>query len=200
MISKCCNRCGRRFDSYKSDRRIYCGMKCAAISRRTPRVTVEWSRLRQIWRGMQRRCYSVRCVEFPYYGGRGITVCRKWLDSFESFFYWSIANGYKDELEIDRRNTNAGYTPTNCRWATRVQQMRNTRKRSNAKTSKYKGVSWCANVGKWRAQINGTPRSSKHIGLFTSERSAALAYDLVAIKEFGEFASINFPRKESALS
>lgn len=68
--------------------------------------------------------------------------------------------------------------------------MRNTRKRRNAKTSPYKGVSWCSNVGKWRVQI--ARPGSIHVGLFDSEREAALAYDAEARKVFGEFAYTNF--------
>ena len=175
-----------------------CSRECAAVANRGPRVSEEWTKLRQAWRGILARCYDSRFSYYAYYGERGISVCREWRTSFQSFYDWSIASGYVLGLEIDRRDVNGDYEPSNCRWATRCEQMRNTRKRRNAKTSKYRGVSWCANVGKWRAQICGTSRNSNHIGLYVTEVDAAIAYDEVAAVEFGEFASLNFPRKECA--
>lgn len=138
------------------------------------------------------RCHNATCPAWKYYGGRGVAVCGEWRDSFEAFYAWAIGSGYAYPLEIDRINHAGRYEPSNCRWATRQQQMQNTGKRRDAKTSGYRGVSWCANAGKWRAQIHGTKRSSTHIGLFLTEVEAARAYDAIAKQEFGEFASLNF--------
>lgn len=83
------------------------------------------TRLYNIWSGMKRRCLTPTDVAYPRYGGRGITVCEEWITSFEAFRDWSIANGYADHLTIDREKNNLGYSPGNCRWATKAQQNRN---------------------------------------------------------------------------
>lgn len=148
------------------------------------------TRLHSIWSHMKTRCTCSTSAVYGYYGGRGIKVCPEWMDSFESFRDWALSNGYNETLEIDRIDTNGNYDPSNCRWATRVQQMRNTRKRRNV-SSKFKGVSWCKNVGKWRTQLhaNGKPI---HVGLFRDETEAAKAYDAAAKERYGDFVHTNF--------
>jgi len=80
------------------------------------------------WTNMKARCYSVNAPYYKNYGGRGITVCDEWKDDFQSFFDWSIANGWQKGLTIDRKNNNGNYTPDNCRWTTREKQAQNTRR------------------------------------------------------------------------
>lgn len=150
------------------------------------------TRLYQIWTDMKNRCTCKANVGYEYYGGRGIKICKSWKGSYVVFREWALVAGYQKNLELDRRNPNRGYYPSNCRWATRTQQMRNTRKRRDAKTSKYKGVSKEKHTKKWKAQI-GIDGRVVYIGLFTNEIDAAKAYDSRARQEFGEFARLNFP-------
>jgi hypothetical protein len=78
------------------------------------------------WRGLIRRCFNVSCEEYQFYGRRGITVCERWLHSFENFL---SDMGVKPKgTSIDRINNDGNYEPWNCRWATQKQQARNTRK------------------------------------------------------------------------
>jgi len=77
---------------------------------------------------MQVRCYNPSYHAFARYGGRGITVCDEWLHSFDSFFAWAVASGFKTELELDRRDNNAGYSPENCRWVDRSTNCKNREK------------------------------------------------------------------------
>lgn len=79
-----------------------------------------------IYRGFRARCNNPNAHEYERYGGRGIRVCDEWQDSYEAFREWALRNGYSDHLTLDRHpNIDGDYEPTNCRWATDVEQGRN---------------------------------------------------------------------------
>jgi hypothetical protein len=80
-------------------------------------------RLYGIWAGIFSRCTNPNVKAFPRYGGRGISVCDDW-HSFPAFRDWAEANGYRDDLAIDRINNDGNYEPSNCRWATYKEQGR----------------------------------------------------------------------------
>jgi hypothetical protein len=82
----------------------------------------------QIWCGMIRRCTDPSAKTWKYYGGRGIRVCERWLTSFENFLV-DMGPRPSQDHQIDRHpNNNGNYEPWNCRWATRLQNMKNTRR------------------------------------------------------------------------
>lgn len=191
MLVKC-QKCGAPFKTYpstiKAGRGKFCGRSC--MKGCSARHGESKTALYVAWCDMKRRCTPKSRVAM-YYANRGITVCDAWSESYEAFRDWALANGYKQGLELDRRDNDKGYSPDNCRWATRGQQMANIGKRRDAKTSKYKGVSWHAGSSKWRAQI-GHMGKTLHIGQFDSEAEAARAYDRKSRELFGEFANPNF--------
>ncbi len=80
------------------------------------------------WRHMKSRCYNPNVERYPNYGGKGIKVCDRWLNSFENFFE-DMGPKPSPLHSLDRfPDTNGDYEPSNCRWGTREQQSRNTTK------------------------------------------------------------------------
>lgn len=87
------------------------------------------TRLYRIYHDMKQRCTNSNSKCFKDYGGRGIKICDEWIGEkgFINFYEWAVANGYKDDLSIDRINVNGNYEPSNCRWADSYTQMKNRR-------------------------------------------------------------------------
>lgn len=81
------------------------------------------TRLFCIWQNMHKRCEYQGHKQYKNYGGKGIKVCEEWKD-FVSFFEWSMANGYRDDLTIDRINPSGNYEPSNCQWLTRSENIK----------------------------------------------------------------------------
>ena len=77
-------------------------------------------RLSKIFKDMTTRCYSKNAREYRWYGGKGIKICDEWINNPKTFEDWALNNGYKDNLTIDRINSDKDYSPDNCRWITLI--------------------------------------------------------------------------------
>jgi hypothetical protein len=103
------------------------------------------------WQALKDRCYSKGTKYYKYYGGRGITVCDRWVDSFENFLA-DMGTRPSSKHSIDRIDVNGNYEPSNCRWATHCTQAINKRKTSR-NTSGTIGVSFDRTCNKWAADM-----------------------------------------------
>lgn len=103
------------------------------------------TQLYNVWYAIKQRCYYQKNASYKNYGARGIKMCDKWKDDFQAFYDWSISNGYKKGLQIDRINVNGNYEPNNCRWVSNYTNANNKRNNINftynGKTMTLK--EWC---------------------------------------------------------
>lgn len=115
-------------------------------------------RLKTIWKGIIQRCCNPLCRKYKDYGARGIEVCDEWKFSYESFNSWSYANGYSDEMTIDRIVNTLGYMPGNCRWVTMHDQNRN---KTNNVMLEYNGTTMC--MSDWARHFGVSPQAIWHL-------------------------------------
>lgn len=111
------------------------------------------SRLHRIWNGMKQRCSNPKAISYKYYGAKGVSVCEEW-QIFTNFCDWALANGYSENLTIDRVDENAHYEPSNCRWATNKEQQNHT---SYNRLITLRGETH--NITQW-ADIIGIPKTT----------------------------------------
>lgn len=88
------------------------------------------TRLYKVWMDMRCRCNYKQGQDFKRYGGRGIKVCDEWLNNFQAFYDWALANGYKEDAlkgkcTLDRIDVNGDYCPKNCRFVSSKTQANN---------------------------------------------------------------------------
>lgn len=98
--------------------------------------TYNHGRIRYVYYDMIRRCYKLSDNHYKDYGGRGIKVCDEWKEDCCNFYKWARDNGYKEGLQLDRKNNNKGYYPDNCHW---VSPSDNAYNKRNTRMITYKG-------------------------------------------------------------
>lgn len=104
---------------------------CGCLNREKPSNNIKHNMSSTIiykkYISMKKRCFDKKQQNYKYYGGKGITICNEWLgkDGFVHFYNWAMANGYSDDLTIERRNINENYCPENCCWIPQALQAHN---------------------------------------------------------------------------
>ena len=99
------------------------------------------------WRQMKRRCYDKKEIGYANYGGRGIRVCGRWLESFAHFL--SDMGERPEKMDLDRIDNDGDYGPDNCRWSTRSENLRNRRQPSECRNGHAYNL---ANTYHWNGQ------------------------------------------------
>jgi hypothetical protein len=88
------------------------------------------TRIYNIWRFMKRRCDKPNDKDYKYYGGKGISYCKEW-ETFAGFYEWVKVSGYKEDLTLERIDSDKDYSPDNCIWANMKQQNNNVSRNIN---------------------------------------------------------------------
>lgn len=174
-----------RWDAVENGDTKSCGC-LQAESVREARTTHGLSSTKEyrIWTGMKQRCGNPKEPSYSSYGGRGLTVCERWENSFENFF--EDMGECPVGMSLDRIDNDKGYFPENCRWTDASTQLHNQRKRTGeGVTSIYRGVYFRKEKNSWgsRFQINNILTLNKTVH---SEREAADLYDEEFYKYYGE--------------
>ncbi len=161
-----------RIDHLKTGRTVSCGCEHSRRSRARASVMhqsnithgASSSRAYRIWHAIKARCLNPNTTHYRSYGGRGITICKRWM-SFSNFL--ADMGQPPDGHEIERINNNLGYKPSNCRWATRREQQ-NNRRSNRLLTHDGKTMT----VAEWSRFLNfshKTIRSRLDYGMSTAE-------------------------------
>lgn len=102
-----------------------CGYNELRIQQRRKYHSKDEDRLRHVLNRMKYRCNNPNDKEYHRYGGRGIRVCEEWMGDTKVFIDWALQHGYKKGLTLERNNNNGNYTPENCSFKGRTEQMNN---------------------------------------------------------------------------
>jgi hypothetical protein len=112
------------------------------------------TKIYKTWHNVRSRCKNPNATKYHIYGGKGIKVCKEWDESFERFYRWSVENGYKEGLTIDRIDGDGDYSPENCRWVDYQTQNNNT---SQNNMITFDGITLTAY--QWARKIGMNPKT-----------------------------------------
>ena len=98
---------------------------CGCIRQTNGGLTLKENKTYKVWQHMIDRCYNPKAASYVSHGGRGITVCKRWLDSFSNFF--EDMGRSENKKQLDRIDNNGNYESSNCRWVTSKENCNNKR-------------------------------------------------------------------------
>lgn len=112
--------CGNKVVIRSNSLRMGATKSCGCLNREKPSNNIKHhmsgTKLYYVWKEIKSRCLRENDDKYKYYGGRGIKVCKEWLDDFMNFYNWAMSNGYREGLTIERKNVDGDYCPVNCEW------------------------------------------------------------------------------------
>jgi hypothetical protein len=158
---------------------------CGCLVRNSPNGTTHnksKTREYEIWCGMKKRCMNTKSKAYKDYGGRGITICERWINSFEDFLA-DMGPSPTNEHSLDRIENDGNYEPSNCRWATRLVQTNNSRKNV---IITHEGTS--LTLAQWAAEL-GIAYKTLHRRLRISNFSTKRAFATLNLKTMKELIS-----------
>lgn len=137
----CGKTCFKGVNNVRSGNSVGCGCVRRFVAGMAQRTHGQGhSKAWHIWAQMKQRCTNPGNRCYKWYGARGITICKRWLNSFENF--WKDMGDPPAGLSLDRIDNDGPYSPDNCRWATAKQQYANSRQRSTAERSATMKAAW----------------------------------------------------------
>lgn len=149
------------------------------------------TRLFRIYQGIMTRCTNPNDHNYLKYGARGIKICEEWRKDKVAFFKWAEANGYSDNLSIDRIDNNGDYSPENCRWTDAKTQANNRR---SSKYAECRGERHT--LAEW-AEISGIPRNRISQRLKVGwEVEKAIFHPIMTMSEAGKIGDARRWKKE----
>ena len=169
-------------------RKISPTKSCGCIGKRYDSVNTSHglskSRINRIYHNMRARCTNKNHKYYYNYGGRGINICKEW-NNFENFAEWAFANGYSDNLTIERIDVDLGYSPDNCVWIPVSEQKFNRRIPSNNKSG-YPGISFDKKYKKYVAKLVHEKKWI-HIGTYNTFLEALSARRNLELETYGQY-------------
>lgn len=176
-----CLHCGKEFETQarhfkklKSCQKCAMGIRPKDCYRRTHGLKKHplYSR----WECMKKRCNNKNCRSYKTYGGFGIKVCEEWSKNFKSFYDWAMANGFKEELQLDRVDNDGDYEPGNCRWVTGLVNANNKSRMRSSNTTGFVGILKNKDSQGFRAVIHANGKNIR-LGTFATAEEASAAYE-----------------------
>lgn len=157
-----CKKCGREFirgsNLVKAPSKITYNCFHKRFNGQDVNYDNRWKnqRIRAIYYKIITRCYNKDNKDYRFYGAKGISVYQDWLDNPIHFEEWALANGYEDNLTIDRKNETKDYSPDNCRWITMEENARwkSTTNRIDVDGEIKSGQQWAKYLGFSQNVIN----------------------------------------------